>query len=296
MGSSSYNGDVSMGEGESSDTVFIKTDGDPCIKKLDFAIRLDHSEAVSAAKRGNHSPDNPYRSTITILKKGERVKTGILEGYETINYRGVRIAQSRFRDKGSDRVSLSVTPKVPGGKSRVHTLGRHDYFTVPETGHTIRIKNILSLGSFPLDEKILRASTVLSHQSTASLSRHMVTLEVYGNNNKLLLAPFVFSKKSRDPHPWDEEYAFALVGIEQDEPVYRTRLKISFEPGAQIIWTCFYTAILGFAMVFSLSHRKLWVRVEKREGTVHITLAGWASRNPESLMSGLATLRNGLLA
>jgi cytochrome c biogenesis protein len=281
VGSSSYNGDVSMREGEIIDTVFIKKDRDPCIKKLDFAIRLDQSEVVTAAKRGNHSPKNPYRSTITIVRKGERVKTDILEGYQTINYNGVRIAQSRLRDKGSYRISLSVTPKIPGGKSRVHTLGRHDYFKVPETGHTIRIKNILSLHSSPLHENILRTSAALSQNSTASLSRHMVTLEVYGKNNKLLHAPFVFSKKSRHHHPWDKEYEFSLLEIEKDEPIYRTRLKISFEPGAQIIWAGFYIAILGFAMMFTLSHRKLWVQVEEREGNFHITLAGWASHNPE---------------
>jgi cytochrome c biogenesis protein ResB len=122
----------------------------------------------------------------------------------------------------------------------------------------------------------------------------MVTLEVYGNNNKLLHAPFVFFKKNRHHHPWDKEYAFSLLGIEQHEPICRTRLKISFEPGAQIIWTCFYIAILGFAMMFTLSHRKLWVQVEKKEGNFHITLASWASRNPESLRSDLATLRNSL--
>lgn len=295
MGSSSYDGDVSMSEGEMIDTIFINRDGDPCIEKLDFAIRLDRSEVASAATRVNDSPENPYRNTITIVRKGKSVKTGILEGYETINYNGVRIAQSRFGEKGSDRVSLSVCPKTPGGKSRVHTLGRHDYFTVPETGHSIRIKNILSLHNFPLDEKILLTSAASSQNSTATLSSHMVMLEVYGNNNKLLHAPIVFSRKSRDRHPWDEEYAFSLVGIEQDRPAYRTRLKISFEPGAQIIWTCLYTAILGFAMMFTLTHRKLWVQVEKRGGTIHITLAGWVNRNPESLRSSLATLRNGLL-
>ena len=294
VGSASYNGDVTIREGEMIDTVFISKDSTPCIKKLDFAIRLDNAEVLSAPKRGNHAPKNPYRSTITIVRKGERVKTGILEGYQTINYNGVRIAQSRFREKGSNRISLSVTPQTPGGKNRVHTLGRHDYFKVPETGHTIRIKNILSLHTAPLHKNILWTSTGLSQKGTAPLSRHMVTLEVYDNNNKLLHAPFLFSKKSRHHHPWEKEYAFSLLGIEQDESIYRTRLKISFESGAQIIWTCFYTAILGFAMMFTLSHRKLWVQVEKREGTFHITLAGWASRNPESLRSGLATLKNDL--
>jgi cytochrome c biogenesis protein len=294
IGSSSYNGDVPIREGEMIDTVFINKDCTPCIKKLDFAIRLDNVEEVSAAKRGNHTSENPYRSTITIIRKGERVKTGILEGYQTINYNGVRIAQSRFPEKGSNRIWLSVTPKTPGGKSTVHTLERHDYFKVPETGHTIRIKNILSPHTAPLHENVLGISAGLSQNSTTPLSRYMVTLEVYGNNNKLLHAPFLFPRKSRQHHPWQKEYAFSLLGIELDEPVFRTRLKISFEPEAQIIWTCLYIAILGFAMMFTLSHRKLWVRVEKREGTLHITLAGWASRNPESVRSGLATLRDGL--
>jgi len=294
VSSSSYDGDVFIREGEMIDTVFINKDGTPCIKKLDFAIRLDKAEEISAAKRGNHTLKNPYPSTITIVRRGEKVKTGIVEGYQTINYNGVRIAKSRFREKGSNRISLSVTPQTPGGKSTVHTLGRHDYFKVPETGHTIRIKNILSLHNVLLHENILRRSAGLSQSSTTPLSRYMVTLEVYGNNNKLLHVPFLFSKRSRHHHPWEKEYTFNLLGINQDESTYRTRLKISFEPGAQIIWACFYIAILGFTMMFTFSHRKLWVKVETREGTLHIALAGWASRNPESLKSVLATLRNGL--
>jgi cytochrome c biogenesis protein len=119
----------------------------------------------------------------------------------------------------------------------------------------------------------------------------MVTLEVYDKNNKLLHAPFVFSKKSRQHHPWDKEYEFSLLGIEQNEPIYHTRLKISFEPGAQIIWTGSYIAILGFAMMFTFSHRKLWVRVEKSEGNFHITLAGWASRNPEVIKDHCKDIR-----
>jgi hypothetical protein len=42
-------------------------------------------------------------------------------------------------------------------------------------------------------------------------------------------------------------------------------------------------AIFGFSMMFFLSHRKLWVKVEERSGHYHLTLAGWSSRNPEPL-------------
>lgn len=294
VGRASYHGEVSLREGETSNTVFTKKDGEPAITKLDFCMRLDRTGSVSPGKEGKHSRGKSYQSTITIVEQGKRIKTLGLAGYQTFNHKGVRIAQSGFTDPGSERVYLSVTPKVPGAQRRIHTVGRHDCFTVPETGHTIRVRNILSPPPSPVDEKKPGTSGAGPQGRAALLSGHLVTLEVYGTHNKLLHTPFVSSKQQKDHHPWDGDYAFSLLGIEQDTLPCRIWFHLSFEPGAHIIWASLYGAILGFAMMFTLSHRKLWVVLEGRGSSVHITLAGWASRNPENLRSTIATLRRDL--
>jgi hypothetical protein len=113
---------------------------------------------------------------------------------------------------------------------------------------------------------------------------YMVTLEVYGEGNTLLYSPGVFSSESSYQQPWNEDYYFSLLDIKKiDPPGKGTSLKISYEPGGKLIWAGLVTAIFGFSMMFFLSHRKLWVKVEERSGHYHLTLAGWSSRNPESL-------------
>ncbi len=61
------------------------------------------------------------------------------------------------------------------------------------------------------------------------------------------------------------------------------RLIVSTEPGAGLIWTGAGIAIAGFSLIFLLAHRKLWVTIEKSSGGYSITVAGWASRNPDVL-------------
>ena len=79
---------------------------------------------------------------------------------------------------------------------------------------------------------------------------------------------------------WDEDYEFSLLGVEMREPAGHSPLSVSYEPGANLIWASLYVSIIGFAMMFLLSHRKLWVKLEKRDGSHHLTLGGWASRDP----------------
>lgn len=113
---------------------------------------------------------------------------------------------------------------------------------------------------------------------------YMVTLEVYGEKNKLLYSPAVFSGESSYQQPWNEDYDFSLLNVKKiDSPGKGTSLKISSEPGGQLIWMGLVMGIVGFSMMFVLSHRKLWVTVEERSGYYHLTLTGWSSRNLKPL-------------
>jgi cytochrome c biogenesis protein ResB len=61
------------------------------------------------------------------------------------------------------------------------------------------------------------------------------------------------------------------------------RLLISTEPGGSLIWLGAAIAVAGFSLIFLLSHRKIWVAIEKNIGGHSITIAGWTSRNPDVL-------------
>jgi cytochrome c biogenesis protein len=280
LNTSSYEGNLYLREGETVDTFFVKKGGKQSVKKLDFALRLD---SFKGTPPGNNSLLS-QRNTISFLQSGAVQKTEFLEGYRTASYKGVRIALSSTREGFDYLTRLATTPKRPDGKTRVKSLKPHQFFRVPETGHLIRIKNIFSPSLSTLQKSSFKKPVAPSQNSNAYLSMYMVTLEVYGEKNKLLYSPTVFSRESSYQQPWDEDYDFSLLDIKKiDPPGKGTALKISFEPGGEFIWAGLVMAIFGFSMMFFLSHRKLWVKVEERSGHYHLTLAGWSSRNPEPL-------------
>lgn len=278
LSTSSYEGNLYLREGEIVDTLFVKEGRNQCVKKLDFALRLEPCETTPS---GNDSPLS-YCSTISFLESGTVHKTEVLEGYHTTSYKGVRIALSRTRKDVDYLTVVATTPKRSGGNTKVTSLKRHEFFRVPEMGHIIRLKDIFSLSRPTSEKPLLKKMETSSQNSSPPLSKYMVTLEVYGENNTLLYSPAVFSKNSTYQQPWDKDYNFSLLEIKKIEP-QSIILKISSEPGGQLVWTGLAMAILGFSMMFFLSHRKFWVKVEEKSGHYHLTLAAWSSRNPEAL-------------
>jgi len=112
----------------------------------------------------------------------------------------------------------------------------------------------------------------------------MVTLEVYGKNNALLYKPRVTAHAGSPAQPWGKEYEFRLDGIEACESASSfMRLIVSTEPGAGLIWTGAGIAIAGFSLMFLLAHQKIWIAIENGGGDYCVTVAGWASRNPDVL-------------
>ena len=140
LNTSSYEGNLYLREDETVDTLFVKEGKNQCVKKLDFALRLEPCKAVSP---GNDSPLSCC-STVSFLQSGEVQKTEVLEGYQTTVHKGVRIALSRTRKDADYLTFLATTPKRPGGKTRITNIQRHQFFMVPETGHTVRLKDIIS--------------------------------------------------------------------------------------------------------------------------------------------------------
>jgi len=275
LGSSSSAGEMYLREGESADRLFIKESGAPCSRKLDCALRLDTCEPLPPGAGGTNTPRINYRCTVTMVREGSRDITGVLEGYRTLTGHGMRIGQSRYREEDRHRIILSILSKKAGGKRRTFALRRYQFCTIPETGDTVRLKSIF----FP------PASSGSSLKVRKPYSAPcMASLEVYGDNGSLIHTPLVSSQAGSSGQPWNEEYEFHLEGVEDTEPASPCMcLTISLEPGAGLIWTGAAVAIAGFSLIFLLSHRKLWVTIARSTGGYSITVAGWASRNPDGL-------------
>jgi len=276
LGQSSLSGEMFLSEGDTDDKVFFKENGNPCFRKLDYTVRLDTCEPVDPPVGSAKTSHRTSRSTVTILREGAEDETGVLEGYQTLAGNGIRIGQSHSQKEDSHQIMLSVLARKAGGKRRTFSLRRYQCCSIPETGHTVRLKDVFLSLDYP--------GASLKKTTPATLAPCTATLEVYGKNRSLLYKPLVASYPVGLEEPWQKEYEFLITGIEDNKPHFScVRLLISTEPGGRLIWTGAGIAIAGFSLIFLLAHRKIWVAVEKSSGGYSITVAGWASRNPDAL-------------
>jgi cytochrome c biogenesis protein len=76
----------------------------------------------------------------------------------------------------------------------------------------------------------------------------------------------------RDP---GDKYTFSFDRVDEK---WRTGLQITRDPGVWIVWTGCGLLLVGIGAAFFMSHRRIWVRIEKGR----ITIAGAANKNAAS--------------
>jgi cytochrome c biogenesis protein len=276
LGRASLSGEMFLREGDIDDKVFFNKNGTPCFGKLDYSIRLDSCAPIDPPVGLAAPPHRTYRSTVTILREGATDTKGVLEGYQTLAAHGIRISQAHAPEKDSPQLMLSVRAKKAGEKRRTFSLKRHQCFSIPETGHTVRLKDVF------LSRDHL--GTPLKKAAPEAFASCAATLEVYGKTRSLLHTPLIASYPVSLAQSGQEEYEFRITGVEDTESSSGCmRLLISTEPGGSLIWLGAAIAVAGFSLIFLLSHRKIWVAIEKNIGGHSITIAGWTSRNPDVL-------------
>jgi cytochrome c biogenesis protein len=284
IGQSSLSGEMFLRQGDTDDKVFYTENGNPCFKKLDCAIRLDTCTPVDSLAGSANTSHRTYRSTVTILREGEHDETGVLEGYQTVAAHGIRIGQAHSPETDRHHIILSVLPRIAGGKPRTFSLRRYQCCSIPETGHTVRLKYVFVSRNCP--------DALPVNTASATAAPFAATLEVYGKNRSLLYKPLVASYPVGLEQPWQKEYEFLITGVEDTESSSGCmRLIIRTGPEESLIWAGAGVAITGFSMIFLLCHRKIWVAVEKEGDGYAITVAGWTSRNPDILKHYAGVIR-----
>jgi cytochrome c biogenesis protein len=280
----SLSGEMFLREGDIDDKVFFKKNGTPSFGILDYSIRLDSCEPVDPPAGTAALTHRTYRSTVTLLREGAADTKGVLEGYQTLAAHGMRIGQAHAPEKDSPQLMLSVQAKKTGGKRRTFSLRRYQCCSVPETGHTVRLKDVFLSRDHPV-APLTKAAPAASPPCAA-------TLEVYGETRSLLHTPRVTSYPVSLAQPGQEEYEFRITGVEDTESSSGSmRLLINTEPGGSLIWLGAAIAIAGFSLIFLLSHRKIWVAIEKGVCGYSITIAGWTGRNPDALAVYAASIK-----
>ncbi len=65
-------------------------------------------------------------------------------------------------------------------------------------------------------------------------------------------------------------------------PRYYTGLQVTRDPGVNIVWLGCIFLIAGICMAFFMSHRRVYLVLEEKDGGLRAVLAGSASKNRQA--------------
>jgi len=107
---------------------------------------------------------------------------------------------------------------------------------------------------------------------------------------RLILFKDIQSAKKRLPAPMLNSPIFNPSSIKpytfivKDIPTrYYSGLQVSRDPGVPLVWIGFFILIFGLIITFFTSHRRIWVRILKKEEFLEISVAGRSNKDPISL-------------
>jgi len=258
-----FNAYVNIPEGESTNTVNLgRREG---VKRLDFTVRCDK---FSIAYYDNGMPKE-YRSDVSFLKDNKAIYQGPLLVNHPITFDGIKFYQASY---GS----------IPGGQAYITIKkGNGEGTTV-----AVKLKDSLYLKEKDAKVTILRIEDNIMDMGPAVLlniqspERNM-RLWVFKDIEKIKKGiPGLFEKVPKFNPGLFKPYYFKLKNIETK---YYTGLQLSHDPGASIVAIGAFFIMIGLIITFFSSHKRLWVRLDEKEGRTRVMVGATSNRDPVGL-------------
>ena len=245
-----YKGFVNIPEGQSVDKLLSRSEKEI---NLGFAVRC---EKFSVAHYPNGAPKE-FKSILTVLENGQPVA-----GYDRVpvivndplTYKGITFYQSSY------------------GK-----LGEHQFTISDSDGRNPQPLMIKSGGSAKLPD----GSGICLQHTTPDISQYMPRLSGPAAQVEVHLAngeskAFIVFANNPAMNGMNLPYTGGkLLQYRGGEEFMYTGLQVAKDPGVWVVWLGCLLMVVGIYAAFFMSHRRIWVRVEK--GTV--TIGGNASKN-----------------
>jgi len=261
-GSLGFQGYMQIPEGQTSQVMQLKNSDQ--IKKLDFAIRCDKFE-VSYYDNSQRPKD--YKSLLTVLDNNREVVTKSIEVNDPLVYRGIYFYQSSYgAAPGSGKISIRVTQKG-SGKQQDLTLDVGGSAPVPGTDYTVRADEFLS--DFAMDNNGKPFS------KSPEFNNPAVRMAVV-KGGKEEYSKWIFAKFPDFHGKGDQPIELQLINF---QPRYYTGLQVTYDPGVLVVWLGCIFLIGGIYVAFFTAHRRIWLRVEERNGEFKAVLAGSTNKN-----------------
>ena len=240
---------VNIEEGTMTSKVWTSGGREPI--DLGFSVRCDDFEVTYYD--GTNRPKE-FMSILDIVDNGQEVISDrkIIVN-DPLSYKGITLYQSSYGPAGNPQLKIRVTDKASGEVQEITVAeGRHYPLA---GGHSFAVTGYTdNYGQF--------GPAVEMHINTPD-GRHG--------------APFVVVKNFPNfGGPKDSPFSFALLDYQQKQ---YTGLQVKKDPGVWVVWLGCALLVLGSIAAFTLSHRRLWARIEPDGKGAKILLGGNAHRN-----------------
>jgi len=244
---SGFRGTLDLAEGETASTVTLRSGTDVTFP---FEIRCDEFEVTYF---GGSARPKEYTSWLTVVEAGEDLFQKTIEVNHPLKHRGYWFYQSTYGELGPEPGDEWIELVIHPEDVRVElVLGER----MPIEGSGDEVELLRFEPDFVMD----------ANREVRSRSRELrnpaAQIRVY-RDGKPLLRQWVFSKFPNVHAPADVAHMFRLARFASRE---FTGLQVAYDPGVPVVWTGCGLLIFGLFLSFLVSHRRVWVRVE-REGT-----------------------------
>lgn len=248
-----FDGYVNIPEGEKVNYIRLRNTNE--IYPLDFEIRCNKFN-VSFYESGT---PKEYRSSLTILEKGDSVLQKDIIVNDPLNYRGINIFQSSYGSLPSDSLTLSIS-------SREQEFG---FNVMKET----------KIGE-PVDLPDGKGKVVINDYSdNAQFGGHSIGEAFIGElipsqgEAVQLILPLRFPNFDR------MRKGEFIVAVQDYEKKFFTGLQVAYDPGVPVVYLGFIVMIVGCFITFFISHQRICIEVTRAGNSSRVMLAGSANKN-----------------
>ncbi|MBW1912866.1 MAG: cytochrome c biogenesis protein ResB [Deltaproteobacteria bacterium] len=257
---------VNLPEGETVDTVAIRSSEGHSHKGLGFSVRC---EKFFVDFYDNGSPKE-YRSELSFLIDDNEVKKGNLRVNHPITFRGITFYQSSYGSTPGNNVRLSISKDFTGQNAKTLEVEKGQIVQLNEDGVNFQVMEVdANLRGMMGPAALISIRSNQEEETRFWVFQDLATLKERFPEAMLrspMLNPSAF-----------EPYTFYLDEIKVKR---YTGLQVSRDPGVPFVWAGFILIMIGLFITFFMSYRRVWIRVTRDKQEIRISVAGTANKNP----------------
>jgi cytochrome c biogenesis protein len=235
-----------------------------------FYVRLDDFEVEFYP--GSARPKD-YKSTLTVIEGGQEKLTKVIEVNDPLVYKGIWFYQSSYGEawRKIKEATFQVFDRRTGKLLGQYRLPFGREFVIPKNGLTLKMVDFVADFSYDTIRRRI-------YSKSAKHANPAVLVEIY-ENGRLTSRPWIFLRFP-DAHAFQLRDSSVLLRLIGYEGVPYTGLKVSRDPGVNIVWTGCFLLTVGLFLSFFVFHKRVWVRLEPQAGgTTEVVMGATTNKN-----------------